>query len=105
MSVTIKDVEHVAKLARLEFTQDEKKMFTRQLNQILEYMEKLNELDTTNVEPLSHVIELNNIFREDKVRASYPAEEILKNAPVKTEKFFKVPKVIGDQPDRRLAGR
>ena len=107
MAVTIKDVEHVAKLARLEFTEEEKKMFTRQLNQILEYMEKLNELDTTSVEPLSHVIELSpadlrsrregGIFRQDKVRPSYPAEEILKNAAAKTEKFFKVPKVIGDR--------
>lgn len=97
MAVTIKDVEHVAKLARLEFTEEEKKTFTRQLNQILEYMEKLNELDTTNVEPLSHVIELSNVFREDKVRPSIPAEEALKNAPAKTEKFFKVPKVIGER--------
>ncbi len=97
MSVTLKDVEHVAKLARLEFTEEEKKMFTRQLNQILEYMEKLNELDTTNVEPLSHVIELSNVFRQDTVRPSYPVEEVLKNAPAKTEKFFKVPKVIGER--------
>jgi len=97
VSVTIKDVEHVAKLARLEFTEEEKKMFTRQLNQILEYMEKLNELDTTNVEPLSHVIDLSNVFREDRVRPSYPVEEVLKNAPAKTEKFFKVPKVIGER--------
>ena len=97
MPVTVKDVEHVAKLAQLEFTEEEKKMFMRQLNQILEYMEKLNELDTSNVEPLSHVIELSNVFREDKARPSYPVEEILKNAPAKTEKFFKVPKVIGDR--------
>ncbi len=97
MAVTIKDVEHVAKLARLAFTEEEKKTFTRQLNQILEYMEKLNQLDTTNVEPLLHVVELSNVFREDKVRPSIPAEEALKNAPAKTEKFFKVPKVIGEK--------
>jgi aspartyl-tRNA(Asn)/glutamyl-tRNA(Gln) amidotransferase subunit C len=60
-------------------------------------MEKLNELDTSNVEPLSHVIELSNVLREDKVRPSYPQEEVLKNAPSKTDKFFKVPKVIGDK--------
>ena len=95
MSVTIKDVEHVAKLARLEFTQAEKEKFTHQLNEILAYMEKLNELDTSNVEPLSHVIELNNVMREDEVKPSYPQEEMLKNAPDRTEKFFKVPKVIG----------
>ena len=97
MPVTIKDVEHVAKLARLEFTESEKETFTHQLNEILAYVEKLNELDTTNVEPLSHVIELNNVFREDIVKPSYPREEMLKNAPDKDEKFFKVPKVIGDR--------
>ena len=101
MSVTIKDVEHVAALARLEFTEAEKEKFTHQLNDILTYMEKLNELDTSNVEPLSHVIELSlaagGIMREDVVKPSYPQEEMLKNAPDRTEKFFKVPKVIGDR--------
>ena len=97
MPVTIKDVEHVAKLARLEFSPEEKEKFTHQLNKILAYMEKLNELDTSKVEPLSHVIELTNVFRDDIVKPSYPVEEMLKNAPQKTEKFFKVPKVIGNR--------
>lgn len=101
MSVTIKDVEHVAKLARLQFSKEEIEKFTRQFNQILEYMGKLNELDTSNVEPLSHVIELSpdkvGMVREDEVRPSHPVEEVLKNAPSHTEKFFKVPKVIGDR--------
>ena len=101
MGITIKDVEHVAILARLEFTEAEKEKFTYQLNKILDYMEKLNELDTTNVEPLSHVIELSpafgGIFREDKVHPSSPPEEMLKNAPDRTEKFFKVPKVITER--------
>ncbi|MDE3057271.1 MAG: Asp-tRNA(Asn)/Glu-tRNA(Gln) amidotransferase subunit GatC [Bacteroidota bacterium] len=95
MSVTIKDVEHISDLARLEFSEQEKEKFTHQLNDILKYVEKLNELDTSNVEPLSHVIELQNIFRADKVKPSIPTEEALKNAPAKTEEFFKVPKVIG----------
>ncbi len=94
MSVTIKEVEHVANLARLEFTEEEKETFTHQLNDILSYMEKLNELDTSNVEPLSHVIELQNVFREDVVKQSPEREAMLKNAPSKNEKFFKVPKVI-----------
>jgi aspartyl-tRNA(Asn)/glutamyl-tRNA(Gln) amidotransferase subunit C len=97
MAVTIKDVEHVAKLARLRFTKEELEKFTRQFNQILEYMEKLNELDTSNVEPLSHVIELHNVLREDRARPSYPREEVLKNAPAHDGKFFKVPKVIGEK--------
>jgi aspartyl-tRNA(Asn)/glutamyl-tRNA(Gln) amidotransferase subunit C len=94
MAVTIKDVEHIAKLAKLEFNEDEKAKFTEQFNEILAFMEKLNELDTSKVEPLSHVIELQNVFRDDAVKQSLPTEEALKNAPAKTEKFFKVPKVI-----------
>ena len=97
MPVTLKDVEHIAKLARLEFTQEEMEKFTHQLNEILAYMEQLNTLDTTNVEPLSHVIELNNVFRPDEVKPGLTTEEALRNAPSKTEKFFKVPKVIGDR--------
>ena len=97
MPVTINDVEHVAKLARLEFREAEKKKFTLQLNTILDYIEKLNELDTRNVEPLSHVIELTNVLREDIVKPSYPQEEMLKNAPEKSDKFFKVPKVITER--------
>jgi aspartyl-tRNA(Asn)/glutamyl-tRNA(Gln) amidotransferase subunit C len=95
MAVTLKDVEHIAELARLEFDAKEKEKLTHELNDILKYIEKLNELDTSKVEPLSHVIELNNVFREDVVIPSIPTEEALKNAPEKTETFFKVPKVIG----------
>ena len=97
MSVTIQDVEHVAALARLSFSEEEKQKLTAQLNEILRYMELLNALDTANIEPLSHVIELQNVFREDVQRPSLPREEALKNAPSKTEEFFKVPKVIGDR--------
>jgi aspartyl-tRNA(Asn)/glutamyl-tRNA(Gln) amidotransferase subunit C len=95
MSVTIKDVEHIAKLAKLEFSDEEKEKFTHQFNDILKYMEQLNSIDTSNVEPLSHVIELQNVFREDKVKPSISTEEALKNAPDKTDEHFKVPKVIG----------
>jgi aspartyl-tRNA(Asn)/glutamyl-tRNA(Gln) amidotransferase subunit C len=95
MAITIQDVEHIAKLAKLEFTDAEKEKFTHQLNQILEYMDQLNTLDTSTVEPLSHVIELSNVFRKDEVKSGVPTEEALKNAPAKNEKFFKVPKVIG----------
>ena len=94
MAVTLKDVEHVANLARLEFSEEEKKTLMNQLNRILDYMEKLNELDTSKVEPLSHVIPLTNVFREDKVKPSLSVSDVLKNAPAKTDKFFKVPKVI-----------
>ena len=97
MSVTLKDVEHIAKLARLDFTESEKEKFTHQLNAILAYVEQLNKLDTSTVEPLSHVIGLGDVFREDSIRPGLSQEEALRNAPAKNEKFFKVPKVIGDR--------
>ncbi len=97
MPVTLEDVDHIAKLARLEFTKEEKEKFTHQLNEILAYVEQLKKLDTSNVEPLAHVIDLNNVFRRDEVKPGLATEEALKNAPAKTEKFFKVPKVIGDR--------
>jgi len=94
MPITIKDVEYVARLARLKLTQDEKEKYARQLGGILNYINKLNELDTSKVEPTSHVISLSNVFREDKVKESLPAEEILSNAPQKSRGFFRVKKVI-----------
>jgi len=97
MAVTIKDVEHIAQLAKLEFTDAEKEKFTHQMNQILEYVEQMNKLDTSRIEPLSHVIELSNVFRADEVKQGVSTEEALKNAPSKTEEFFKVPKVINEK--------
>ena len=97
MSVTRKDVEHIAELARLKFKDEELENFTSQLNEILEYMEKLNELDTDNVEPLSHPVEAQNVFREDGVKPSVKREDALKNAHEKDDEFFKVPKVIGGE--------
>ncbi len=97
MAVTIHDVEYVASLAKLSFTEEEKRTLTAQLNEILKYMEQLNKLDTSHVEPLSHVIGLSNVFREDILRPGLTREETLQNAPARTDKFFKVPKVIGDR--------
>ena len=95
MSVTKQDVDHIAALAHLQFTEEEKETFTQQMNQILDYMQQLNKLDTSAVEPLAHVIELKNVFRDDVVKPSLPVSEALKNAPSADEEFFKVPKVIG----------
>jgi len=95
MSVSRKDVEHIAELARLKFSDKELDNFTNQLNEILTYVDKLNELDTEKIEPLSHPVENNNVFRDDKVRPSVSKEDALKNAPAKDENFFRVPKVIG----------
>lgn len=95
MAVTRKEVEHIAELARLELTDSELEEYTAQLNKILEYVEKLNQLNTENVKPLSHPIDSENVFREDVVKPSIDREEALKNAPSKDDEFFKVPKVIG----------
>ena len=74
MSITIKDVEHVANLARLELSGQEKEQFTEQMNAILAYADKLGELDTTDVEPTSHVLPVTNVMREDEVRESVSNE-------------------------------
>lgn len=94
MPVTRKDVEYIAELAKLKFDEAELNELTVDMNKILSYMEKLNEVDTTDIEPLSHPIENENVFREDELKPSISREEALKNAPVKDEEFFKVPKVI-----------
>jgi len=88
------DVEHVAELARLELTPAEKEQFIAQLNSILTYIEKLNELDTRDVEPTSHVLPMSNVFRDDAVRPSLERTEVLHNAPEESHFFFKVPWII-----------
>ncbi|CAG7646078.1 Asp-tRNA(Asn)/Glu-tRNA(Gln) amidotransferase subunit GatC [Paenibacillus allorhizosphaerae] len=94
MSITVKDVEHVASLARLELSEREKEQFTEQLNAILKYAEQLNALDTEGVEPTSHAMPLINVMREDAVRASLPIEKVLLNAPDEEEGQIKVPAVL-----------
>ena len=97
MTVSKSDVEKIAELARLKFSDEELENFTPQMNEILSYMNKLNELDTENVKPLSHPVEQTNVFRDDELKTSISTEDALKNAPNKTEQHFKVPKVIGDK--------
>lgn len=94
MSITSKDVEHVANLARLELTDAEKGKFTEQLNAILKYAEKLNGLDTESVEPTSHVLPITNVMRADERRESLPVEKVLLNAPDDEDGQFKVPAVL-----------
>lgn len=94
MSISIRDVEHVAELARLELTEEEKTAYAEQLNEILQYVEKLNELDTDSVEPTSHVLPLTNVMREDEVRPSPPIEAVLRNAPEEEDGQFKVPAIL-----------
>jgi len=94
LKLTAQEVEYVAHLARLEITSQEKEKFTVQLNDILLYIDKLNELDTKGVESMSHAIGVTNAFREDKVAASIGTETTLANAPDARGEFFRVPKVI-----------
>ena len=89
-------VRKVAKLSRLELTDAEVDEFTGQLSAILDYVEKMNELDTTGVEPLAHCLPINNVFREDSVKESLGTEKALANAPQRDEDFFKVPKILDD---------
>jgi len=89
-----KDVEYAARLARLKLSETEKEAHAEQLNKILGYMGKLNQLDTTHIKPTSHVVEMQNVFREDTVKPSSPVDNALQNAPDKKNNFFRVPKVI-----------
>ncbi len=93
MKITRADVDHVARLARLEFSDAEKDEMARQLSRILEYMDKLNELDTTHVSPMAHAAQLRNVLREDVARPSLDPEDALANAPERDGQFFRVPKI------------
>jgi aspartyl-tRNA(Asn)/glutamyl-tRNA(Gln) amidotransferase subunit C len=94
MRVDKEEVGHIAKLARLSVSEEEAGMYSAQLSAILEYMEKLNEMDTSGVEPTSHVLEIKNVMRDDRVRPSLPADEVLKNCPDRKDDFYRVPKII-----------
>ncbi|ANX10681.1 Asp-tRNA(Asn)/Glu-tRNA(Gln) amidotransferase subunit GatC [Fictibacillus halophilus] len=95
MSRISKDqVKHVAHLARLAVTDEEAELLTEQLDKIIGFAEELNELDTDNVEPTTHVLELKNILREDEVRNSVSVDEAMKNAPAQKDGQFKVPNIL-----------
>lgn len=94
MAIQEVDIKHVALLARLELTAREEELFSKQLSSILEYINKLNELNTEDVEPTSHVIPLKNVFRGDESRPSLPKDRALENAPARDGSFYRVPKII-----------
>ncbi len=94
MPVTVEEVRKVAHLARLTFSPEEEARLAEDLNRLLGYVEKLNELDTEGVPPTSHVLPMHNVFRDDAVNPSLPQDELLANAPSKWRGFFRVPKVI-----------
>lgn len=94
MKITKQEVTHVAYLARLHFSEEEKEKFTTQLNKILEYMDQLGKLDTSQIEPTFHAVAQTNVFREDVVQPSISQELSLSNAPDRDRGFFRVPKII-----------
>jgi len=95
MAISKEKVRYVANLARIKMREEELERFTTQLDKILEYINKLNELDTENVAPTSHIVNLRNVVREDKITGeSLSNEEATQMAPDKEKEFFRVPKII-----------
>lgn len=92
--ISEEQVKHVAHLARLAITEKEAKMLTDQLDKIITYAEQLNELNTDNVEPTAHVLEIKNVMREDRAEKGLPREEVLKNAPEHQDGQIKVPGIM-----------
>ncbi len=94
MKLTREEIERVAVLARLRLTPEEQASLTEELDHILGYMEKLNQLDTADVEPFSHAVNIENSLREDQITNQPNADALLANAPDRDATFFKVPKII-----------
>jgi aspartyl-tRNA(Asn)/glutamyl-tRNA(Gln) amidotransferase subunit C len=94
VKITLAEVEHVARLARLALDADEKDRMRSQLDAILGYVEQLRRVDTTGVEPTAHVLPLVNVMRDDEVRPSYPADAMLANAPDAQDGQFRVPRIL-----------
>ncbi len=94
MKISERDIKTVASLSRLKIREEEKEDVLFQLNKILTYVENLQSLDTTNIEPTTYALPMQNVFREDKVKPSLERELALSNAPLKEDGYFKVPKVL-----------
>ena len=94
MAISVDEVRYIAALARLRFSEEEEQHLADQMSAILAYMEKLDELNTTEVPPMSHVLDLYNVYREDVVKERITPEEALHNAPDADGEYFRVPKVI-----------
>jgi len=92
--ISREEVEHVAWLARIELSEEEKHLFTEQFNQILDFFKKIDEVDTEGVPPTYHVLDLLNVYRRDETSSSLAAEEALKNAPKGEKGFFKAPRIV-----------
>ncbi|MCL5290939.1 MAG: Asp-tRNA(Asn)/Glu-tRNA(Gln) amidotransferase subunit GatC [Actinobacteria bacterium] len=96
MAISIKDVEHIAWLARLALTHEEKEKFAGQLSNILEHAGKISELNLKNVAPTSHAVPVSNVFRDDVSGPCLEQDEALANAPKREDGGFVVPKIVGE---------
>ncbi len=94
MKISAKDVEHVADLARLYITDEEKKALEGELSAIIDFADKLSEVDTEGIEPAAHAIHIQNVFRKDEIVPSYKREELIENAPDKQAGCFAVPRIV-----------
>jgi aspartyl-tRNA(Asn)/glutamyl-tRNA(Gln) amidotransferase subunit C len=98
-NISLDQVRHVAKLARLALREDQLTKLAPQLGAILQYVEQIRKIDMSGVDPMTHALPLHNVLREDVVEPSLPLEEVLKNAPETDGPFFKVPKILGGDED------
>lgn len=94
MILTVEEIEHVANLARLELTPEEKEKMRIELAAIIDFADKLSEVDTEGIEPTAHILDMNNVFRKDEVRPSFDVQDIIRNAPESSDNCIKVPKIM-----------
>jgi len=92
--ISLDEVKKIAKLSRLKITEEEAALFSVQLSDVLKYAEKINEINTDDVPPTSHSIEMKNALRPDEIKPSFERDTIMKNAPAPEKGFYKVPKII-----------
>ena len=101
MPITKEEVLYIANLARLEISEADAEKFTREMENMIEFTRQLSELDTSGVAPTSHVINLENVFREDAAGGSYPADILLENAPERQDGFYLVPKTARSDKEKK----
>lgn len=98
MPIELSQVEHIAKLARLSLTTEEKEQYQRELGKILEHFDQLNKLDTSQISPVTHAVPKENLLREDQIKPCLPQDKALKSAPDAKEGYFQVPQVMNPRP-------
>ena len=94
MDIGLKEIEYIANLSRIALTDEEKNIFTKQLANVLDYIKKLNELNTDTAKPMAYATDIKNVFREEKLTPSLSRQKVLNLSPSNVNGFFKVPKVI-----------